>query len=197
MWQKAEKKKLSLTLWLKFACDTDPRAEKLVAWSINDNLCCKTSQKFKWCKWCYILRKHFNILHSSNRCKDVFRIKLCLLLWLHFSFFALLFLIFLCVFRYSVRPSFGHDRQIVVDNILILSRGKRRNYMWNTNDSHEDWGSDTQWSAVRCKWKAILVERLKPGPYTNYSFTTKTALVNSRWAGLFIQNIPRWTASVW
>ena len=35
----------------------------------------------------------------------------------------------LCFPRYSVRPSFGYDRQIVVDNILILSRGKRRNYM--------------------------------------------------------------------
>ena len=124
-------------------------------------------------------------------------IKRCLLLWLHFSkTIALLFVIFFCVFRYSVRPSFGYDRQIVVDSILILSRGKRRNYMWNTNDSHRDWGSDTQWSAVRYKWKAILVERLKPGPYTNYSFTTKTALVNSQWAGLFIQNVPRWTASM-
>ena len=57
-------------------------------------------------------------------------IKLCLLLWLHFSkTIALLFLIFFCVFRYSVRPSFGYDRQIVVDSILILSRGTRRNYM--------------------------------------------------------------------
>ena len=66
-------------------------------------------------------------------------IKLCPLLWLHFSkTIALLFGIFFCVFRYSVRPSFGYDRQIVVDSILILSRGKRRNYMGNTNDSHRD-----------------------------------------------------------
>ena len=52
------------------------------------------------------------------------RIKLCLLLWLHFSkTIALLLVIFFCVFRNCARPSFGYDRQIVVDNILILSTG--------------------------------------------------------------------------
>ena len=59
-----------------------------------------------------------------------YHIKLCLLLWLHFSkTVALLFVIFFGVFRYSFRPPFGYDRQIVVDSILILSRGKRRNYV--------------------------------------------------------------------
>ena len=64
------------------------------------------------------------------------RIKLCLLLLLHFSkTMALLFMIFLCVIRYNVRPSFGYDRQIVLDNILILSGGRRRNYVKHKRQS--------------------------------------------------------------
>ena len=55
---------------------------------------------------------------------NILYIKLCLLLWLHFwKTKALLFLIFFCVLRNGVRPSFGNDRRILLNDILLSSRG--------------------------------------------------------------------------
>ena len=100
------------------------------------------------------------------------------LLWLHFSkTIALLFMIFFCVIRYSFRPSFGYDRQIVVDNILILSRGRRRNYVKHKRQSQ---GLGLR-HAIKCR-QLQMKGYSRWGfeaPYTNYSYTTKTALVTS------------------
>ena len=102
---------------------------------------------------------------------------------------VLLFVIFFCAFRYRVRPSFGYDRQIVVNIILILSRclwGSK----WNTNDSHRGWGSQcivpqpetrssTHNKVLSVTYEMLFSLSVLSSLYTNYSFTTETDSVNS------------------
>ena len=65
--------------------------------------------------------------------------------------YTLLFLIF-CVLGNGVRPSFGYDRQILVNDILLSSSKKEVNVIWRYNGLPVN---DHQWSSIAAGYLVI------------------------------------------